>query len=566
MLLHETQIPGFWERIRLADEYKFMLEQLEEAHEKYKTSPIQALKYSEFKLYEATGSRAEYEKSYFDRRGRLNTYAALSLIHGNREYIETLEDIIWAVCDEYTWALPAHINIGDVSAYPVSIDLFASETGFALSEIYYLLRDKLSVPVVDRLKIEINRRIIHSYEENPPSGWEKASNNWSAVCAAGVAASYFYIAPERFYNVENRLANTMNCFLSGYESDGACLEGISYWGYGFGFFVYYAQLLKEFTGGKTDLFNDKKVAQIARFQERACLSDGVYMTFSDASINHTGYPLGLTHFLHKQYGSSIGKIEYAAGLYADHCYRWAMFIRNFVWYDETAASCEAPAYTDFYFDKSEIFIIKRQKFSFAAKCGNNGEPHNHNDVGSFIFAADGRQIVCDFGMGEYTRQYFSESRYEFLVNSSRGHSVPIINGKYQHEGREYAGKVIRCNNGNNAFEIEISKAYDIPELSSLVRRFEIEDFGVTVKGEYEFSDSPASVVERIVTLIPPEIGNETVKLENIIIRFSADLFDCNVSKESYFSHDAHERTAYLIDFIVKEPKKNIKNELKITYG
>ena len=43
-----------------------------------------------------------------------------------------LEDTIWAICDEYTWSLPAHISWAKDER--TDVDLFASETGYALSE------------------------------------------------------------------------------------------------------------------------------------------------------------------------------------------------------------------------------------------------------------------------------------------------------------------------------------------------------------------------------------------------------------------------------------------------
>lgn len=50
-----------------------------------------------------------------------------------------------------------------------------------------------------------------------------------------------------------------------------------------------------------------------------------------------------------------------------------------------------------------------------AKGGNNGESHNHNDVGSFQYLADGEAFLDDLGAGEYTKDYFSENVMRFSV-------------------------------------------------------------------------------------------------------------------------------------------------------
>lgn len=54
----------------------------------------------------------------------------------------------------------------------------------------------------------------------------------------------------------------------------------------------------------------------------------------------------------------------------------------------------------------------------AAKGGNNGEPHNHNDVGSFFYLVGDEMLLTDLGAGEYTKEYFHEGRYRILCNNS----------------------------------------------------------------------------------------------------------------------------------------------------
>ena len=74
----------------------------------------------------------------------------------------------------------------------------------------------------------------------------------------------------------------------------------------------------------------------------------------------------------------------------------------------------------------------------AAKGGNNGESHNHNDVGSFLYLAGDEMLLTDLGAGEYTRDYFGEKRYDILCNHSFGHSVPVIDGKGRKERNMHA--------------------------------------------------------------------------------------------------------------------------------
>ncbi len=83
-------------------------------------------------------------------------------------------------------------------------------------------------------------------------------------------------------------------------------------------------------------------------------------------------------------------------------------------------------------------------WEFAAKGGNNAEQHNHNDCGSYILNIDGAPVVVEIGAPEYTKDFFRENRYQYLAARTLGHSLPIVNGREQAAGPQYASKVISC--------------------------------------------------------------------------------------------------------------------------
>ncbi|MFD1905287.1 hypothetical protein ACFSQ7_16365 [Paenibacillus rhizoplanae] len=131
--------------------------------------PIPLLTYSLFTLFRQTGSRLEYERPYFERRRRLNTYVFLSLLEPeNAAALEKLADILWAICDEYTWCVPAHLpEKHDVAEINRHIDLFSSETGFTLSECLLLLGERLPLLLRSRIRSEVERRIFPAV----PGAW-----------------------------------------------------------------------------------------------------------------------------------------------------------------------------------------------------------------------------------------------------------------------------------------------------------------------------------------------------------------------------------------------------------
>ncbi|TVY12019.1 hypothetical protein [Paenibacillus cremeus] len=397
-----------WLEIREAAFYKDMLAEITEASSRLLNEPIEALPYSLYKIFDETGSRKEYERAYFKRRLRLNTFAIMSKLYGEKKYIEALEDTIWAICDEYTWCLPAHLggtsvsiveningrepSAGEISArvreHRHVVDLFAAETGFALTELIAMLEDRLSPLVVYRARTEVKERILEPYcELNSSFHWERVTMNWAAVCGAGVGAAAMYLIKDdaTLAPIIQRLMGTMNCFLSGFHEDGACTEGIGYWNYGFGFFVSFAELLKQRTAGQIDLMQGEKIKQIALYQQKSYLTGDHVVSFSDASLT-AKYQLGLTHLLKQKYPEvEIPDLKHRATFEDDHCYRWAHAIRNLVWCDSRLTGGRwGEAF--YYLPDSQLLVSRwaadnESLVCFAAKSGHNNEPHNQNDIG-----------------------------------------------------------------------------------------------------------------------------------------------------------------------------------------
>lgn len=547
MLFPEAKCEEKKQKILSSPVFKQELEELERKRQSYLETPIPALPFSYYRRFYEDGDRRNYEDLYFERRGRLAYLAMAVLLYHRPEDIQALENAIWAVCDEFTWVLPAHTSDkGDHFDMEV-IDLFSAETGFALSEIHYLLHDELDPKINRRIRDCLEERIFQMYL-NHNYWWENAAMNWAAVCAGSVGAAFMYMAPERFPLVKDRLINTMKRFLEGYGDDGACLEGIGYWNYGFSFFTYFAQLLLEFTYGAENLFSLPICSKTAAFQEHAYLRLNHTISFSDGFKNDCFFP-GLTHKLHELYGTSILPMEYAA--FTEHCHRFPTYLRNFFWVDSDVQPSSLSPQAEIYFPSAKWYICTQGALTLAAKAGHNDEPHNHNDIGSFILLCDDGQILCDFGCGEYDRDYFRpQTRYTYLCNSSLGHSVPIINGTEQLPGKEYCGEVKAY--GNGLFALDMAGAYKVEGLHSAERKLVLDDKGFVLNDSFDFEKTGKyTVKERFVTMISPKWDGQHLIIGNYeLISDSAAL--PVISSREIINHEAGKDTLYLIDYDLDE--------------
>lgn len=426
-------------------------------------SPLPALGFSAYQEFFETGQRIGYERLYFQRRARLNALAVGALMHPESD-VARLADVLWAICDEYTWALPAHIAQG----WPPSqtLDLFAAETASALAEIVTGLGTRLDPLVTSRVRAEIDRRVFTPLADPRLLPWEGYANNWEAVCAgaAGIAALLLEDSG-RLESILERCRSAMDRFLSGYGADGGCAEGIDYWVYGFGYFVYFAEALREHTG--EDLLAAPKVREIAAFPHRVSLGGGAYPPFSDAS-ERPWLPAGLLSRLSGRFGTPPPTT--VQSFHDDHCYRWAHLARTLTWYQP--ATPAQLATSDHLPDLGWV-IDRGDDIAFAAKGGHNDEPHNHLDLGSFVLHVRGQSVLTDLGAGVYTRDYFGPGRYTHLHPSARGHSIPLIDGHCQLPGRSRAARVIRhlATEDGAVYDLDLTAAYDVDGLQRLVRRF-----------------------------------------------------------------------------------------------
>lgn len=157
-----------------------MLAEIRAEAEALLATAIPELSYTLFRIYFERGTRMEYETAYFNRRNRLRTFGLLAWLEPDNLVLrDALCDTLWAVCDEYTWCVPAHLA-GEAENDPAlpegsiaagkevpaaTIDLFSAETAFALAELLHLHGDNLPQLVRKRVISEVLHRVLIPFTE-----------------------------------------------------------------------------------------------------------------------------------------------------------------------------------------------------------------------------------------------------------------------------------------------------------------------------------------------------------------------------------------------------------------
>jgi hypothetical protein len=414
-----------------------------------------------YREFYANGSRLPFESAYFERRRRLARAAIAAILDESPErgqWLDSLREKTQAVFSEFSWGLPANVN-SPSGRDPLHIDPFAAETANLMAELLTLFPDVFAPSLVAAIKNRIRRDFSENYvNRHEDFFWTKATNNWNAVCHQGVVGAALALEEDTalLAKILTVAKKYLPLFLRGFGSDGACSEGPGYWQYGFGWFCVLNEQLETRTDGQLSLVaGDPHVLEIARFGPRVTLTNFHFVNFSDSPRTGALSPSLLT-YLGKRLGDekilaharkSYERLDQTGlnlqGQQKDLLYFVRLLLNT---PESTEVEMSLEPEDNFFKDLAVIVSSGRDSgghlWEFAAKGGNNAEQHNHNDCGSYILNIDGHPVVTEIGAPEYTKDFFRENRYQYLAARTLGHSLPIVNGREQAAGPQYASKVI----------------------------------------------------------------------------------------------------------------------------
>lgn len=507
--------------------------------------PIPDLSHEKFKEFYATGNRLGYERDYFARRARLRD-SALAFALGIEEDSAPLRRIIEAICSEDTWALPAHTP-GNLTAEERErvIDLFAAETAQSLTEIVALLGDSLDEDIRRLAISKAQSRVLSPFiNRTKPYNWESMGNNWCAVCGGSVGMTAIYLTEDEkeLDEILSPLTAVFKSYMESFTDDGACLEGLYYWGYGMIYLTAFLDLYRQRTGKEFDI-DYGKFKKMASFPQNCFIQRGITVSFSDSSDRDRVYG-GLTSYLSAYCGVDTVDNLYRAPFTGDDCGRWLRAARDIAWTNDTEESAHTTLKV---LTKAQWAVMTEGDYGISFKGGHNGEPHNHNDIGSFTVVKGDEVMICDLGAGEYTKDYFSKERYTIFCNRSMGHSLPIIDDTEQKAGMEYAANEFKAE--NNTVSAHISAAYGMDNLISLNRGIKITDTGISLCDDYKLK-TKMKITERFITRHSARIEGNRVIIEgnSVSLTLTANMGDVSIKEYIHREHDGSKTTVRAVDF------------------
>jgi hypothetical protein len=203
-------------------------------------------------------------------------------------------------------------------------------------------------------------------------------------------------------------------------------------------------------------------------------------------------------------------------------------------------------------------ICNGNSSGMAVKGGNNDEPHNHNDIGNFIYLYKGIEFLVDLGAGEYCRDYFNENRYTIFCNTSESHNVPILNNRLQEAGKQYCCSGFKTN-GKDCAVLEFAGAYEAGLVEKIERQLHFDniDGELQVCDSFVISEKTESIQENLVTRQAVSVeGNVCFLSENgIRCKIAIDTvpareLSIEVIEKIHINHTGQEEQIHLIRWTV----------------
>ena len=520
--------------------------------------------------FSRTGNRNVIDSAISKRLSVLRSLFFAELMEGKGRFIDDIVNGLFTYFDQTYWGMSATFYLyeyGDSQSHPKTklpddtnpvIDLTVGDVASTISWIWYYLHeefDKISPVINKRLIKEMREKVLEPYYSRNDfwwiTGWNSGNvNNWTPWCSYNVLTSILLLEPDPQKRLDGiyKSMRSVDLFINSYPADGGCSEGPSYWNVAVGHLHNYLTLLRNLSGGGIDVFQNEIIKEMGRYIYKLYIANGRnYVNFADAPaiINQNGIKI-------LRYGQDISDPELVAfgAFLAEESDNESKPVSGNV--GEALADLFTPLkevtpkeilVADSYLPNLQVAIgrdVKDSKegFFFAAKGGNNGEQHNHNDVGSFVLYYNSNPIFIDPGVGTYTRETFSADRYKIWTMQSGYHNLPIINGQMQEAGTNYAASQssFKSTPKEVVFSTDISQAY--PEeagVSTWVRTYTLlRGKRFIIKDKYELKGTYGKTEIVFMTPLPCKVEQNGVLLSGkdfqLDLAYPSSIVSCDVEE------------------------------------
>jgi len=499
------------------------------------------------------GNRSRYETITFGKRNRLWNLVLAESVEGKKRFLDAIVDGTWSICEESFWGSSAHLfiqksgkGLPDVEA-PI-VDLFAAETAANLALADYFIGsrlDSVSPLIRRRIYYEVNRRIFiplqtAKYDWMGKGDTKAKLNNWAPWIMSNYLSAVLFLEkdPSKRRQYVFKAMQLTDQYINGMGEDGGCEEGPHYWMFGAGCVLDILNLLSSATSNLVNIYSEKIIRNMGDYIYRTHISENYFVNVADSHPEE--YPESIMVWRYGKLVVDTNLSSFGAWLFRrDHYSKTInptfhrvralldlVNLRNIV-ADQQVFTEDTGAWLA---DVDLMTTRLSNGFFIASHGGNNGESHNHNDVGDFIIYAGGEPVIIDIGSGTYTAKTFSADRYKLWFNASAYHNLPTVDGHQQSDGPGFqASNVLYRKTGDGVeLAMNIEKAYPSGAGLSKWRRSIMAAGEALVISDSFKTQAPISLTQSFMTVCNVDISQPgtifftTIKGTRVALQYGKD--------------------------------------------
>ncbi len=419
-----------------------------------------------------TGCLKALGARFRERMQAISFLAAAGWVAPERLQTNQLASWLTAICREPTWLGPAHALEATRAAHPPAIlDVHCAMTATLLCWVAQLHGPRLAPSLRRLLGSTLRERVVLPFLDG--THWwlgqvpGRRVNNFAPLCCAAALMASVTVpeTTEAERSAISRLSyEGLQRYLETFSPDGGCEEGASYWVYGMDAFVLAAELLRNLPEAY-DFYAHPLASAIASYPLSVAVGPDDWLLYSDCQQTARWNPGTLALLGNRLALPSLSRL--ARAHHPDLCFlaRQGTLFQALLWWPPPGATSLPTPPANVHFKGFGFFITRIHPTDPAAPvitlcAGDNGRPHNHNDLGHLSYYLNGEALLAELGAPEYTQDYFSPRRCTYLAASSRGHSVPVVNGIYQGRGSGFRAEILEHRHGEaEVIRLNLAQAY-----------------------------------------------------------------------------------------------------------
>lgn len=422
--------------------------------------------------------------AFFDRIYRL---AIAELSEDKGRFLPAIEEALDALAALPSWTGFYHDREGKAfRGERKTLELGNGGRSEGLAVVLDKLRDRLSPGCRARALKRLRDMTLDTYlalaadpsvARRHSCRWFRQASNWNAACNRyfTVAALHVLDDPKERATAIEFAERSVPRYLKSFTDDGLCLEGASYWCYGFGNYLTLALWVRAATGSFLGFRPDPFLRKCYDSSFETEYFMGSVPNFGDSNgdvNNHQVQHLG------RYVWPDCDYIRFGNGLDSG-CGYLLEEVKGLSPTERTVARPYPYPLRSWYPDAIGQLICRpvggtnRSDRLYAAfQGGHCARPHGHHDVGSYAIAPGGVQVMGDLGNSIYGMDTFGPKRFENPLRNSYGHPVPRVDGQLQSPGKASRATVLRSSftDEEDSVVYDLATAYrGVSNLVSLVR-------------------------------------------------------------------------------------------------